>query len=130
MRRAAPLGGTVRSILIVALLAAASLAPAYAQKSGPYKMNEEGVKAPVLVSEVKPKYTDDAKARRVQGNVELDVVVKSDGTVGDVTVTKSLDPDLDEQAVKATKQWRFRPGSKDSKPVDVMVQIELTFTLK
>jgi TonB family protein len=120
----------VRSILTVALLAATSLAPAYAQTSGPYKVNEEGVKPPVLVSEVKPKYTDDAKARRVQGNVELDVVVKSDGTVGDVTVTKSLDPELDEQAVKATKQWRFRPGTKDSKPVDVMVQIELTFTLK
>ena len=111
----------MRSILTVALLAATSLAPAYAQTSGPYKVNE---------SEVKPKYTDDAKARRVQGNVELDVVVKSDGTVGDVTVTKSLDPELDEQAVKATKQWRFRPGTKDSKPVDVMVQIELTFTLR
>lgn len=120
----------MKSILTVALLAAVSVAPAYAQQSGPYKTTEEGVKAPVLVSEVKPKYTDDAKSRRVQGNVELDVVVKSDGTVGDVTVTKSLDPALDEEAVKAAKQWRFRPGTKDSKPVDVLVQIEMTFTLK
>jgi TonB family protein len=120
----------VRSILTVALLAAVSIAPGYAQKSGPYTMKDEGVQAPVVIREVKPKYTDAAKERRVQGSVELDVVVKSDGAVGDVTVTKSLDPELDEQAINATKQWRFRPGTKDSKPVDVLVQIELTFTLK
>jgi periplasmic protein TonB len=47
-----------------------------------------------------------------------------------VTVKKSLDPELDEQAIKATKEWRFRPGTKDSKPVDVLVNIELTFRLK
>jgi TonB family protein len=68
--------------------------------------------------------------RQVQGNVEVEAVVLSDGTVGDVTVKKSLDPELDEQAIKATKEWRFRPGTKDSKPVDVLVNIELTFRLK
>ena len=120
----------MRRILTVALLAAIALAPAYAQKSRPHKVGEEGVKAPAIISEVKPKYTDDAKTRRVQGSVEVEAVVKSDGTVGDVTVTKSLDPQLDEEAVKATKQWRFRPGTKDDTPVDVLVQIELTFTLK
>ena len=120
----------MRSILTVALLAAVSVAPGYAQKSGPYKLGEEGVKAPVLVKEVKPKYTDDAKTRQVQGNVEVEAVVKTDGTVGDVTVTKSLEPQLDEEAVNATKQWRFRPGTKDGNAVDVLVQIELTFRLK
>ena len=120
----------MKSILTIALLAALSVAPGYAQKSGPYKMTEEGVKPPVLVKEVKPQYTDDAKTRRVQGNVEVEAVVKTDGTVGDVTVTKSLDPQLDEEAVKATKQWRFRPGTKDGNAVDVLVHIELTFTLK
>ena len=120
----------MRSILTAALVAAFAVGPAYAQNTAPYKMGEEGVKAPVLIKEVKPKYTDDAKTRRVQGNVEVEAVVKSDGTVGDVTVTKSLDPQLDEEAVRATKEWRFRPGTKDGKAVDVLVQIELTFTLK
>jgi TonB family protein len=120
----------VRRILTVALLAAAAVSSAYAQQSRPYKVGEEGVKAPAIISEVKPRYTDDAKTRRVQGSVEVEAIVESDGTVGDVTVTKSLDPQLDEEAVKATKQWRFRPGTKDNTPVDVLVQIELTFTLK
>ena len=86
---------------------------------------------PVLVHEVKPVYTDDAKKRQVQGSVELEEVITSDGTVrDDVRVVKSLDPDLDAQAVTAGKQWQFKPGTKDGKPVDVLVNIEMTFTLK
>jgi TonB family protein len=85
---------------------------------------------PVLVHEVHPRYTDDAKARKVQGNVEVAAVVKADGTVGEVRVTKSLDADLDQQAIIATKQWTFKPGTVDGKPVDVEVNIELTFKLR
>ncbi len=62
----------------------------------------------------------------------LDAVVLKDGTVGEVTVTKSLDKEygLDDQAVKALKQWQFKPGTKDGKPADVRVSIEVSFTLK
>ena len=120
----------MKRILTAALLAAASFAPAYAQTGAPYKMTDEGVKAPVLVREVKPSYTKGAMDREVQGSVELEAVVQADGTVGDVRVTKSLDPELDDAAISALKQWRFRPGTKDAKAVDVQVQVELTFTLK
>lgn len=104
--------------------------PVPAAQAAVYKVGQEGVTAPVLVREVKPQYTENAKARRVQGTVEVAAVVLSDGTVGDVRVTKSLDTELDQQAVKAAKQWTFKPGTKDGKPVDVEVQIELTFTLR
>jgi periplasmic protein TonB len=120
----------VRTTLIVALLAVVSVAAGSAQKSGPYKVGEEGVKAPAITREVKPTYTQGAMQRQVQGSVELEAVVLADGNVGDVTVKKSLDPELDEQAVNATKEWKFRPGTKDGKAVDVLVQIELTFKLK
>jgi protein TonB len=89
-----------------------------------------GVKAPVLVKEVKPNYTKGAMDRRVQGIVEVDAVVLKDGTVGDVTIKRSLDDDLDQEAVKATKQWQFKPGTKDGEAVSVQVQIELSFTLR
>ena len=120
----------MKSIVIAALLCAVSLAPASAQRTAPYQVSDDGVKPPVLVREVKPKYTKDAMERKVQGSVELEAVVLTDGTIGDVTVKTALDPDLDEQAVKALKEWRFRPGTKDAKAVDVIVQVELTFTLK
>ena len=60
------------------------------------------------------------------------VVVLASGEVGDTTVTQSLDDTygLDDQAVIAAKQWKFRPGMKDGKPVAVEVTIEMMFTLR
>jgi TonB family protein len=92
----------------------------------------EGVTLPQVTRDVKPSYTAEAIRARVQGLVGLSVVVEDDGTVGSVTVTRSLDQKygLDEQAVSAMKQWQFRPGTKDGKPVAVRVDVEMTFTLK
>jgi TonB family protein len=113
------------------LSAASSLRSSQQSDTSVYRITDAGVKPPALVHEVKPVYTDDAKKRGVQGAVELEEVIASDGTVrDDVRVIKSLDPDLDAQAVTAAKQWQFRPGTKDGKPVDVLVNIEMTFTLK
>ena len=120
----------MRTIFTAVALAAALVASAAAQ-SQTYKVGQDGVKAPVIIKEVRPQYTKDAMDRKVQGSVEMECVVRADGTVDDdVKVTKSLDPDLDQQAVIAVRQWRFRPGTKDGKPVDVQVNIELTFTLR
>lgn len=87
---------------------------------------------PVVLSEVKPDYTPEAKKQGIQGIVELSVVVGDDGTVGEVKVTRSLDDKygLDEQAVIAMKKWRFRPGTKDGKPVAVQVTVEMSFKLR
>jgi protein TonB len=62
----------------------------------------------------------------------LEAIVLPNGTVGDVKVVQSLDTrfGLDNQAVKAAKQWAFRPGTKDGEPVAVRVFIELTFSLR
>jgi len=63
--------------------------------------------------------------------VEMAAVVKTDGTVDDtIRVTRSLDPDLDEEAIKALRQWKFKPGTKDDQAVNVEVNIEMTFTLR
>jgi TonB family protein len=58
--------------------------------------------------------------------------VLHDGTVGDVSVIRSLDSTfgLDQQAVAAMKRWLFTPGKKNDKPVAVRVQVEMNFTLK
>jgi protein TonB len=91
-----------------------------------------GVSVPTLIKEVKPNYTPEAKAAKIAGTVFMSAVVLQDGTVGDVRVTRSLDAKfgLDTEAVKAAKQWTFKPGMKDGKPVAVLVTIEMAFTLK
>ena len=67
-----------------------------------------------------------------EGNQALVYLIKPDGTVGNVEVIRSLDPTfgLDQEAVKAAKQWLFRPGMRMGEPVSVLVTIELTFTLR
>jgi protein TonB len=123
-------GGSVRSILTVAALAVALAGTGLAQKGEVYQIGN-GVKSPRLIKEVKPVYTAGAKSRGVQGLVEMKVVVLADGTVGDdVSISKSLDDELDQQAINAVKQWTFQPGTKDDKPVAVEVIIEMTFKLK
>ncbi len=91
-----------------------------------------GVTVPEVLRQVKPQYTSEAMRARIQGSVEVECVVRTDGTVGDVHVVRSLDPryGLDDEAVKAARQWRFRPGTRRGEPVPVLVTIELTFTLR
>jgi periplasmic protein TonB len=91
-----------------------------------------GVTTPVVLREVKPQYTSDAMRAKVQGSVLLECIVRPDGSVGEVKVARSLDPvfGLDLEAMKAARQWRFRPGMRQGEPVAVLVVIELTFTLR
>jgi protein TonB len=91
-----------------------------------------GVLLPKPLREVKPQYTADAMRAKVQGTVLLECVVLPDGTVGKVEVVRSLDSafGLDQEAIKAAKQWRFAPGTRFGEPVAVLVTIELTFTLR
>ena len=91
-----------------------------------------GVTLPTVVREVRPDYTEAAKAEHLEGKVLLGMVVRADGTVGDVTVDESLDKvyGLDDQAVKAAMQSTFKPGTKDGMAVAVRVHIEMRFTLK
>jgi TonB family protein len=91
-----------------------------------------GVSLPEVVTEVKPDYTRAAMQAQIQGSVWLECVVTETGDVDDIKVTKSLDSELglDQAAIDAARQWKFKPGRKDGKPVAVRITIELTFTLK
>ena len=93
-----------------------------------------GVSSPVLIREVKPNYTGDAMRAKLQGIVEMEAIVLPDGTIdpNQIKITRSLDSTfgLDQQAVIAVKQWRFRPGLYKGQPVPVRVTVELTFTLR
>ena len=91
-----------------------------------------GVTAPRLLTEVRPAYTAAAMRAKVQGLVRLECVVLPDGSVGRVAVVTSLDRSfgLDEEAVKAARQWRFAPGMRFGRPVAVLIIIDLEFRLR
>jgi protein TonB len=81
---------------------------------------------------VRPNYTSEAMRAKVQGIVRLEGIVLPDGSVGDVRVLRSLDPvfGLDDEAIKAAKQFRFAPGTRFGQPVAVIVSFEIEFTLR
>jgi protein TonB len=91
-----------------------------------------GVTAPRLIEDVKPRYSPEAMQAKIQGSVSLEAVVQADGTVGEVRVTRSLDPKfgLDDEAVSCLKKWRFKPGMKDGVAIAVLVEVQMSFTLR
>ena len=62
--------------------------------------------------------------------VVLEAIVRRDGTVDIQRVVRSLGFGLDENAIQALKQWRFKPGTKNGVAVDVSLNIEVNFNLR
>ena len=91
-----------------------------------------GVETPKLIREVKPQYTAQAMRAKIQGEVLLECIVQPDGSVGNIRVVRSLDSafGLDQEAIKAARQWRFAPGTRQGEPVPVLVTIAIAFTLR
>jgi TonB family protein len=96
---------------------------------GPYRPGS-GIEPPRLLREVKAEYTDEGRRRGITGEVLLEIVVQSDGSVGSVSVLRGLGAGLDQRAVAAVRQWRFAPARRRGAAVDVIVQVAVDFTLR
>jgi protein TonB len=96
---------------------------------GPYVVGN-GVKAPVILFQPLPAYTEEARKARCEGIVLIQAIIRKDGTVDSFKVIRSLGYGLDESAINtiATK-WRFKPGTYNGVPVDVQANIEVSFRL-
>ena len=77
----------------------------------------------------KPDYTDEGRKQKINGEVRLEVLFKSDGRVVVTKVLSGLGYGLDEQAVKAAQQIKFKPAKREGQPVDSMAQIHIIFEL-
>jgi TonB family protein len=83
--------------------------------------------APEAIHKVDPAYPANLIKDRVEGLVVLHAVIRSDGSVSEVRVLEGFYDELDENARIALEQWRFRPGTKNGKPVDVEAVIRVPF---
>jgi TonB family protein len=89
-----------------------------------------GVSAPVVVSQVLPEYSDDARKARVQGTVELFIIVMPDGTPRLDRVVHSLGYGLDQKAIDAVAKWRFQPGKRNGVAVATRIGVAVNFSLR
>jgi protein TonB len=83
-----------------------------------------------VIREVKADYTEQARRQGVTGDVILEIVVRQDGSVGDIKVLQGLGSGLNERAVQAVRQWRFTPARLRGAPVDVVVEVAVEFKLR
>jgi TonB family protein len=88
-----------------------------------------GVTPPSLAYKVEPEYSEEAQWTRVEGTVIVKTTIGTDGTAQNMQVIKSLGLGLDEKALQAISQWKFKPGTQDGQPVPVIATIEVNFRL-
>lgn len=81
---------------------------------------------PVPVTTVKPLYPEFAREAHIEGKVVLHVLVGKDGRVKNVKVAKGV-TGLNEEAIKAVRQWVFKPALSNNKPVAVWVEVPVDF---
>jgi TonB family protein len=94
-----------------------------------YDDETSGIEDPRPIRRVTPEYTSAAMRAIVQGMVEMDVVILADGTIGDARVRKSLDVDLDHQALVAARYWLFDPARLNGRNVAMRATLVLEFRL-
>jgi periplasmic protein TonB len=87
------------------------------------------ISEPLLVHRVDPEYSDAARKVRLQGKVVLLIEVWQDGRAHNIRLEHGLGLGLDERAVQAVEQWRFKPGAKNGSPVRTGARVEVFFRL-
>jgi TonB family protein len=88
------------------------------------------VRPPSKIKDVKPDYPANLRAAGVSGQVRLQATIAVDGTVREVTVVKSVHPDLDAAAVEAVRQWLFDGTLLNCVPTEVVMNVQIDFGIQ
>jgi len=87
------------------------------------------VTEPVLLWKAEPEYSEEARKAKIQGTVIVRAEIDARGQVQNISVAQGLGLGLDEKAIAAVQKWRFRPGTRNGKPVATQAMIHLSFRL-
>jgi TonB family protein len=82
-----------------------------------------------IISKPTPSYTAEARSLKIQGEVLLEVVLEASGNLHVVRVVRGLGHGLDDNAVKAAEQIRFKPAMRNGQPADSTVVLHIVFQL-
>jgi TonB family protein len=84
---------------------------------------------PRLTEVASPDYTAEAKKKKIEGSVTVAIVVDKKGDVVDAKVVNGLGHGLDENAILAVKEWKYKPAEKNGVPVAVKMNVQVDFYL-
>jgi protein TonB len=88
-----------------------------------------GVSAPVIIRNVDPEFSEEARKAKFSGNVMVSLIIDENGNATHVRVVRGVGMGLDENAIAAVRQDKFRPAMKDGKPVKVQLNMEVNFQI-
>jgi len=88
-----------------------------------------GVSTPVLIWQVEPEFSEEARKAKFMGVVTVDIIVNPQGLPQNVHVVRGVGMGLDEKAIEAVKQYRFKPAMEAGKPVAVEMYVEVNFQI-
>jgi protein TonB len=88
-----------------------------------------GVSQPVLIYSVEPEFSEEARKAKVAGNVLVNLWVDTNGNPSHVHVIRGVGMGLDEKAIEAVRQYRFKPAMENGKPVLVELNVEVNFQI-
>jgi TonB family protein len=86
-----------------------------------------GVSAPVVISQVNPDFPPGHTEKDFSGICLVSLIVTADGQPENVQIVKSLQPDFDQKALEAVRQYKFKPAIYKGQPVPVALKIEVNF---
>jgi TonB family protein len=93
----------------------------------PDSLRAQGFVPPEFTNRVKPHYSDEADRADISATVEASVVFLSNGEVGETEITRWAGFGLDESAISAIKQLKFKPATRDGNPVSVRALVQYNF---
>jgi protein TonB len=88
-----------------------------------------GVSKPVVLFSVEPEFSEEARKAKFSGNVEVYLWVDENGSPSHIRVVRGVGMGLDEKAIEAVRQYKFKPAMKDGKPVKVDLYIDVNFQI-
>jgi TonB family protein len=118
-----------RRVDIIEMLQAAELARGQGVLSRAPMESSERALPPRIVESTPAPYTPTARAEGIEGKVVLMVLVRRDGTVGAASVSRGLEPSLDESALRSVKEWKFAPAMRNRRTVEVVLEVDVEFHL-
>jgi periplasmic protein TonB len=88
-----------------------------------------GVSAPVLIYSVEPEFSDEARRAKYQGICVVSLIVDKNGMPQDIQVVRPLGMGLDQKAVAAVREYKFKPAYYHGHPVSVPINVEVNFRI-
>ncbi len=97
--------------------------------TGPIHAGTGGVRDPVVIHSVEPEFSEEARRAKFSGNVQVYLWVDELGNPSHIRVIRGIGMGLDEKAVEAVRQYKFKPATQNGKPVKVDMYINVDFSI-